>query len=178
MVYLRDTSTKIGISSKLRPPWTGPFLITNARPPVYTILGKKRTSRVHHDRLKPCNDSTYPLWLQRKRHSLLNTLPIAEGEDHDSEWDVSTQEDVPDMGLLFDPDETLPYMLGDDSEGTLPLRLGDADILDIDQGNDAESSSITSSGDPELDIPENLTQEIQKKTRAGRNIKLPARFRE
>ena len=42
VVYLRDTSTKIGISSKLRPPWTGPFLITVARAPIYTLLGKRK----------------------------------------------------------------------------------------------------------------------------------------
>ena len=57
VVYLRDSSTVVGISTKLRPPWTGPSLITVAHPPVYKLLGRKRTLVVHHDRLKPCNDA-------------------------------------------------------------------------------------------------------------------------
>ena len=61
VVYLRDSSTVIGISTKLRPPWTGPFLITVARPPVYKLQGRKRTLVVHHDRLKPCNVYHYKL---------------------------------------------------------------------------------------------------------------------
>ena len=32
VVYLLDSSTKIGLSKKLRPPYTGPFLVTLARP--------------------------------------------------------------------------------------------------------------------------------------------------
>ena len=51
---------------KLRPLWTGPYLIIVTRPLVYKLLGRKRTLVVHHDRLKPCNDATFPLWLQKR----------------------------------------------------------------------------------------------------------------
>ena len=41
-VYLRDSSTKIGISKKLRPPYIGPFLVTISRPPLYVLEDRKR----------------------------------------------------------------------------------------------------------------------------------------
>ena len=71
VVFLRDSSTKIGVSKNLRPPWTGPYVIARARSPLYEIVGMKKSQYVHHDRLKPCNDSDFPMWLQRKRHALL-----------------------------------------------------------------------------------------------------------
>ena len=85
VVYLRDSSNKIGISSKMSPPpplhlpRIGPYLVIGARTPVYALQGKRKLQFVHHDRLKPCNDSSYPLWLQRKKHVFLNTMPIEEG---------------------------------------------------------------------------------------------------
>lgn len=42
---------------------------------------------VQNDRLKPCHDATFSPWLQRKRHNLLNSLPIDEDEDQDNESD-------------------------------------------------------------------------------------------
>ena len=111
IVYLRDSSTQIGICSKVRPPWIGPYLVIRARPPIYALQGKRRVTFVHHDRIKPCNDSSYPLWLQRKRHLLLDTLPTDDGEDWDMEPEEPSQDNFPDGGL-FDPYQTLPYMLG------------------------------------------------------------------
>lgn len=32
VVYLRDTSTKVEVNSKLRPPWKGPYLISKVTP--------------------------------------------------------------------------------------------------------------------------------------------------
>ena len=50
VVYLRDTSTEVGVSSKLRPPFIGPYLVIRARPPLYTIEGKNKNKTIHHDR--------------------------------------------------------------------------------------------------------------------------------
>ena len=61
VVYLRDSSTQIGIISKLRTPWNGPCLVISARPPIYRLQGRKRSLVVNHDRLKPCEDSQFPL---------------------------------------------------------------------------------------------------------------------
>ena len=35
VVYLRDSSTKIGISSKIRPTWNGPLIVIRSRPQIY-----------------------------------------------------------------------------------------------------------------------------------------------
>ena len=61
VVHLRDSSTQMGISSKTRPPWTGKYLVIRARPPVYVLQGKRKVQFVHHDRIKPCADSSFPL---------------------------------------------------------------------------------------------------------------------
>ena len=191
VVYLRDTSTKIGISSKLRPPWTGPFLITVARAPVYKLVGRKKTIVVHHDRLKPCNDSTYPLWLQRKRHNFLKNWAIDSQEDQDRELEELEEDPAPDLGPLFDPDETLPYMQGDPDQ-TLPYMLGDdqgfSSHLGYDSQSDTNSNQTFTSQDAHLTDPDSevnmgFTPERPQlpptqTTRAGRKTKLPVRYQD
>ena len=110
VVYLVDSANEIGVSRKLRPPWTGPFLFVGARPPVYTSEGRRRVHSVHHDRLKPCHDAYFPLLLRRKRHEILHTqtsVPIVGEEDHDMEPDELVQDDS-QGDEPFDPDQTLP----------------------------------------------------------------------
>ena len=72
LVYKRDQSTKIGVSSKLQSPYKGPYLVVKAQPPVYAIQDRKRESVVHHDKLLPCRSSEIPFWLKRKRHQLFS----------------------------------------------------------------------------------------------------------
>ena len=36
IVYKLDSTTKVGQSSKLRPPWTGPYLVISCNAPFYT----------------------------------------------------------------------------------------------------------------------------------------------
>ncbi len=62
LVYKRDTSTRIGISSKLRPPWVGPYVVTECFPPLYRVSDRKREYVLHHDRLKICGDDPVPIW--------------------------------------------------------------------------------------------------------------------
>ena len=185
VVYLVDSSNEIGVSRKLRPPWTGPFLIVGARPPVYTIEGRRRVHSVHHDRLKPCHDAYFPLWLRRKRHEILDTqtsVPIVEEEDHDMEPDELVQDDS-QGDEPFDPDQTLPYMLGDDPDLTLPYVFGDESISlpDSDSAGDIESQQSNSiGGSNSLSDGVIVTQPlgITQTTRTGRKIQLPARFRD
>ena len=73
LVYKRDQSTKIGVSSKLQSPYKGPYLVVKAHPPVYAIQDRKRESVVHHDKLLPCRSSEIPFWLKRKRHQLFSS---------------------------------------------------------------------------------------------------------
>ena len=181
VVYLRDSSTQIGISSKLRPPWKGPLLVISARPPIYRLRGRKKSTVVHHDRLKPCEDSTFPLWLQRQRHKLLETLPIEEMVDSDREPDLDDLplDDPSDVELLFDPDETLPYKLGDD-----PELLEDDNQFDYSpQFENKIPTDIISQdlGDLESvpDTGDQFEPSIQPRTtRTGRKIHLPARFKD
>ncbi|CAC5401380.1 unnamed protein product [Mytilus coruscus] len=79
LVFLLDSSTKVGHSKKLKPPWKGPFLVVERQPPLYKIKGGKEEKTVHHDRLKRCNDRHIPLWIKRMRHELFNmdeSLPV------------------------------------------------------------------------------------------------------
>ena len=132
---------------------------------------------VHHDRIKPCNDSSYPLWLQRKRHLLLDTLPTDDGEDWDMEPEEPSQDNFPDGGL-FDPDQTLPYMLGDDPDMTLHTLF---DKSTPSEENDMVESTANffsdPSGDSDSDSDTTILSE-PKTTRAGRKIQLPARYRD
>ena len=74
LVYKLDSSTKIGQSSKLRPVWKGPLLVTKIMSPVlFRVRDKKGESVIHHDRIKPCRDRAVPLWMRKLRHRFLST---------------------------------------------------------------------------------------------------------
>ena len=177
--------TEIGISSKLRPPWTGPFLVSSARPPIYRLCGRRKAFVVHHDRLKPCHDSTFPLWLQRKRHNLLTSAPIEETGDLGIEPDPETLSPDTPLGIdMFDPDETLPYMLGDD-----PDMLEDDISFDyFQQPGSQVSTEITSQGPIDLDpfhdqeaqyvTTQSDFPSVPRFSRTGRQIKTPSRFKD
>ena len=49
-------------------------------PVLFRIADRKKTYVLHHDRLKPCLDRDVPLWLRRKRSSLLQGLNEDNGE--------------------------------------------------------------------------------------------------
>jgi hypothetical protein len=88
LVFLRDSSTKIGLSKKLKPPWRGPYLV---------IESTKEEKVVHHDRMKRCNDRHIPLWIKRMRHELFN-------QDIVSQDYLTLETDKTDQ-----MDEKLPY---------------------------------------------------------------------
>ena len=78
LVFLRDSSTKIGLSKKLKPPWRGPYLVIESTPPLYKIKSTKEEKVVHHDRMKRCNDRHIPLWIKRMRHELFNQVIVSQ----------------------------------------------------------------------------------------------------
>ena len=172
VVYLLDSSTKIGLSKQLRPPYYGPLLITCARPPLYVLEDRKRRSLMHHDRLIPCHDSTLPLWLRRKQHELLQTLPIDEGQDHYTGPDELAPDDFPIAGS-FDPNDTLPRIWENDPDATLPY-MQDEDIVDSDSEVEAAGTSDIQSGDHS---DSSIIQE-PRHSRAGRRLQITARYRE
>ena len=137
---------------------------------------------MHHDRIKPCNDSSFPLWLQRKRHTLLNTGPMDDVESQDKDPDGPGEDSFPNGGL-FDPDQTLPYMLGDDPDMTLPMLFGDNSFSDDRHlVEDTSGTANIPPGDSESDFDveaSNIHDPSEPRpTRAGRKTKLPARFRD
>ena len=89
LVYLLGGIAKVGESRKLKPVYTGPFIVCQFFPPVlYNIQGRRRNrSKVmHHDRLRPCNDICIPFWVRRERQTILDsheTLPYVDEEDID-----------------------------------------------------------------------------------------------
>ena len=85
LVYLINSSSKVGQSNKLKPIWKGPYLVIKVISPVlFRIKGRKREVVVHHDRFKPCMDRSIPMWMHRLRHCVLDldeTLPYEEDDD-------------------------------------------------------------------------------------------------
>jgi hypothetical protein len=71
-VYKLVCATKVGESSKLRPIFQGPYLVTKViSPALYRIDDRKKSVVVHHDKLTRCIDRQVPFWLRKKRHDLL-----------------------------------------------------------------------------------------------------------
>lgn len=108
VVYLRDSSTKVKISTKLRPIWKGPYLVVLSRPPLYHIQDRRKTHCVHHDRLKLCRDRRFPGWLKRLRHSYF------EGSSGESMNDSGDFECL--ANLFADPSGASSQSGNDDSE--------------------------------------------------------------
>ena len=101
LVYKLDTTTKIGVTTKLKPVYVGPHLVTRAISPIlYQIDGRRSTDVIHQDRLKLCRDRNVPLWMRRKRHQFLDTdavvrLPV-------------DPEDIMSTAGIFDEEPTMP----------------------------------------------------------------------
>ena len=95
IVYKLNLAHKTGHSSKLKPIWQGPFLITKVlSPQLYRINGKKKFTVVHHDLIKRCEDRELPFWMRRQRSKFLRS-------EKPQEEDKSTN-----LGIesLFKPD--------------------------------------------------------------------------
>lgn len=92
LVYRLDESTKVGVSSKLRPPWKGPYLVIKQDPPLFVVKSQKGIMTLHHDKLKLCLDGAIPIWARRARHRL-------SGDDSD--------ENLP-QGDIHDPVSSIP----------------------------------------------------------------------
>ena len=166
-VYLRDSSTKVGVSTKLRPPWIGPFVVSSANHPLYKLESNKKSFVVHHDRLKLCRDVDLPLWLKRRRHFLLGSEP--ETVDADADVDQTQDETIHDDNqpeMDIDLDQTLPYMIPDD-------------VDDVVHGSSSDSGSEPESiPDPPAAPVSPPSLAPAARTRAGRQTRLPARYRE
>ena len=121
LVYVLDSARKIGISPKLQPVWKGPYVIYKVISPIlFEVADKRKSFVLHHDRLKPCEDRSIPLWLRRKQSKILNDLDQEDPENEDDfclEWLFDNEPDNTDASLpefcqekvqSFSDDQVLP----------------------------------------------------------------------
>ena len=71
VVLVKDMTRSKGKSPKLQGLWKGPFVVTACLGPVlYRVQGQKKTSVLHHDRLKLFESEDFPLWVSRLKASV------------------------------------------------------------------------------------------------------------
>ena len=120
-MYVLDSARKISTSPKLQPVWKGPYVIFKVSSPIlFEVTDKRKSFVLHHDRLKPCEDHSIPLWLRRKRSKFLNNLDQEDPENEDDfclEWLFDNEPDNTDASLpeyyqeevqSFSDDQVLP----------------------------------------------------------------------
>ncbi len=70
-VYVLNTASKKGLSSKLSIQWNGPgVVLRKITPYLYKVQLKKTVATVNHDRMKYCREVPLPVWLQRARTNI------------------------------------------------------------------------------------------------------------
>ena len=82
-VFLANSASKVGQSKKLAALWNGPFIVTKVISPIlYEISSAKKSMVVHHDRMRKCQDTSLPIWLNRRRNKLkTNGIEGSSGPD-------------------------------------------------------------------------------------------------
>jgi transposase InsO family protein len=84
-VYLLDTATTKGTSSKLKAPWKGPGIICEKiTDMLFRVLVRDKEFTVNHDRIKLCRDKDLPTWIkryQRNPESLKAKASKSQGEE-------------------------------------------------------------------------------------------------
>ena len=77
LVYKLVRTTKIGVITKLRPVYVGPYFVTRAiSPMLHQIEGRRSIDVIHHHLWKLCRDRNVPLWMCRKRHQVLDKYVV------------------------------------------------------------------------------------------------------
>ena len=93
LVYRRKESWKAGLSRKLCPSYTGPFVVTQVlSPSLYRVEDLKHAWVLHHDKLKLCNDRRVPHGIRRKRHEVLRDEAGSEEDTEHTHSGVQTIE--------------------------------------------------------------------------------------
>ena len=141
IVYQVRGAVKPGQSKKLLNPVIGPFLVVSVYSPIlYKIMGKKKSSVIHHDRLVRGHDRCIPIWLQRLRQKLLagelsedRRDPI---EDIHGLWKTSgkTPKTVTDKVLVRGD----PVLVDTDPTGSYPDPT--PDNTDIDNNSEMDNN--------------------------------------
>ena len=73
LVLKFNKAREVGVSTKLLPIYTGPFLVTEVLSSVLIrIRDRRRSQIVHHDLVKKCTEKCIPMWLRRMRSEFLS----------------------------------------------------------------------------------------------------------
>ena len=150
MVYRLDEATVVGVSSKLRPPWQGPYVVVARNPPLYDIKGQKTAKTMHHDKLKLCTDGFIPMWARRERHKLIPNVEVPETDANTGRDLVVEVHQVPEM-------DTIEEMVEEADQSDTGRDLVQRDVDGADQ-SDTGRDLVQKDGD-EADQPR-----IKKKT--------------
>ena len=162
LVYKLDESTKIGESKKLRPVYTGPFLITEViSPSLYRVSNQKKSFVLHHDKLLICRSPTIPFWLRKKRNQLFADLETQSDESLEQlpiqDEDLLTQES-PEVNL------DLSNLFTDEMDTE----------VDTSGGSDADTSILVDNEQlPPVQDAELITAPARP-TRSGRSVRPPS----
>ena len=169
LVYLIDSSTKIGQSSKLKPVWKGPMIVIEViTPSLYRVRSRRKDTVVHHDRMKLCNDRVIPIWVRRYLDQV--NPEVAPGNEGDRSLDHSDSEIAPgskedrffdQQNLLYDgSDLYLDQLFADlesekSVENQIPAEDTNNDSMGIDNsvsinlaGNDEQVSDVSQGDEP------------------------------
>jgi hypothetical protein len=195
-VYKVDSSTKVGQSTKLRPVYQGPYLVSEViSDALYRIEDRKKSVVAHHDKLTRCTDRHIPFWLRRKRHLLLDLEEVS-AEQTEQGIQVSPDTGVAgflvdglNLAELFSPGEMSVTSeegvdSGQEARGTegVEVRGNEENEDDEEGGNEV---TVTNEDDEEGGSEVTVVNDEQKgrgneveNTRRGRAIKPPRRFQD
>ena len=156
LVYVLNSTTQVGHSPKLQPTMKGPFIVCGALSScLFKVRERRRISVVHHDRMRICEDRCVPLWVGRMRQKLL------EGQNCDLEEPPLEEE----TELLLEP---LVEEVDNSPEDRVPTVGQDKPDQVTEEPVSTGTMNNYSSGN---------TEEIRT-SRCGRQINLPARYRD
>ena len=163
LVYKLDTSTKIGLSAKLKPVYIGPYLVTAVRSPVlYQVEGRRKTHVLHHDRLRLCIDRDIPLWIRRKRHDYMFTADPTSLVDVETDLNLST--------LFQDGNTVATSVTRDQPDAPLALPMDVTTTGDIPNTTLLPVPSMTETRDRIAPVS---PSRVVPPTRSGRTRRLP-----
>ena len=163
LVYRLDSSTKVGAKA-LKPVWKGPYIVTQANPPLYRLQNQRHDGVWHHDRLKLCRDRTIPLWIRRQRHQLFDQpLPDEPIQDEDPDLTLLDREwGTPPVDTTTAPSDQDKTPVKDKTE-----LFPQAEPPTTPQSADGSNATAESA-------PQARTPGVEPRTRRGRPLRPPS----
>ena len=169
IVFRLNLAPKLQQSSKLKPPFEGPYVITEVISPVLVrIKNRKREFVVHHNNVVPRVLRDTPLWVTR----ILGKLGGGDPDDQtdtEPEFDTDSETDYGMDRLFLEPEAVL---LAGNTATTRGDEFPSAPQFDPQSVDKIDSGVFPSAAPAPLDPP--LIDPAPQVTRAGRKTKTPA----